>query len=69
MNWARYGLTIDMAQDVAMSAIGGEKVTTTVEGRERYPVNVRYMGDYRSDPATLTRVLVPAIGGQGQTAA
>jgi len=63
---ARYGLTIDMAQDVVMSAIGGENVTTTVEGRERYPVNVRYMRDYRSDPAALARVLVPAMGGQAQ---
>jgi Cu(I)/Ag(I) efflux system membrane protein CusA/SilA len=63
---ARYGLTIDMAQDVVMSAIGGENVTTTVEGRERYPVNVRYMRDYRSDPAALERVLVPAMGGQAQ---
>jgi len=63
---ARYGLTIDMAQDVVMSAIGGENVTTTVEGRERYPVNVRYLRDYRSDPAALARVLVPAMGGQAQ---
>jgi len=63
---ARYGLTIDMAQDVVMSAIGGENVTTTVEGRERYPVNVRYLRDYRSDPAALARVLVPAMGGQTQ---
>jgi Cu(I)/Ag(I) efflux system membrane protein CusA/SilA len=63
---ARYGLTIDMAQDVVMSAIGGENVTTTVEGRERYSVNVRYMRDYRSDPAALARVLVPAMGGQAQ---
>ena len=46
---ARYGLSIDDAQMVVMSAIGGETVTTTVEGRERYPVNVRYFRDYRSD--------------------
>lgn len=63
---ARYGLTIDMAQDVVMSAIGGENVTTTVEGRERYPVNVRYLRDYRSDPASLARVLVPVMDGQTQ---
>ena len=44
---ARYGLTIDDAQAVVQSAIGGENVTTTVEGRERYPVNVRYMRDFR----------------------
>jgi Cu(I)/Ag(I) efflux system membrane protein CusA/SilA len=50
---ARYGLSIDDAQDVIMSAIGGENVTTTIEGRERYSVNVRYMRDLpqRSRPA------------------
>ncbi len=63
---ARYGLSIDEAQDVVMSAIGGENVTTTVEGRERYAVNVRYMREYRSDPDKLARVLVPAMGGQTQ---
>jgi Cu(I)/Ag(I) efflux system membrane protein CusA/SilA len=56
---ARYGLTIDEAQAVVMNAVGGETVTTTVEGRERYPVNVRYMRDFRSDPESLGRVLVP----------
>jgi Cu(I)/Ag(I) efflux system membrane protein CusA/SilA len=63
---ARYGLSIDMAQDVVMSAIGGENVTTTVEGRERYPINVRYLRDYRSDPDKLARVLVPVMDGQTQ---
>jgi Cu(I)/Ag(I) efflux system membrane protein CusA/SilA len=63
---ARYGLSIDNAQDVVMSAIGGEDVTTTIEGRERYPVNVRYMRDYRSDPDKLGRVLVPTMDGQTQ---
>ena len=63
---ARYGLTIDMVQDVAMSAVGGENVTTTVEGRERYPVNVRYMRGYRSDINTLKRVLVSTGEGQAQ---
>ena len=47
---ARYGLSMDEAQTVVQSAIGGENVTTTVEGRERYPVNVRYMRDFRSRP-------------------
>ena len=47
-----------------MSAIGGENVTTTVEGRERYPVNVRYMRDFRSDLDALGRVLVPVRDGQ-----
>ena len=61
---ARYGLSIDDAQTAVQNAIGGENVTTTVEGRERYPVNVRYMRDFRSDLAALGRVLVPASGGQ-----
>jgi Cu(I)/Ag(I) efflux system membrane protein CusA/SilA len=51
---------------VVQNAIGGENVTTTVEGRERYPVNVRYMRDFRSDFDALSRVLVPASGGQRQ---
>ena len=63
---ARYGLSIDSAQGVVMSAIGGENVTTAVEGRERYPVNVRYLRDYRSDPDKLARVLVPSADGQAQ---
>jgi Cu(I)/Ag(I) efflux system membrane protein CusA/SilA len=63
---ARYGLSMDEAQMVVMNAIGGENVTTTVEGRERYPVNVRYMRDFRSDTAALGRVLVPAMGGRAQ---
>jgi len=63
---ARYGLSIDEVQVVVQNAIGGENVTTTVEGRERYPVNVRYMRDFRSDFGALGRVLVPASGGQRQ---
>jgi Cu(I)/Ag(I) efflux system membrane protein CusA/SilA len=45
---ARYGLGIDEVQAVVANAIGGENVTTTIEGRERYPVNVRYLRDFRS---------------------
>ena len=63
---ARYGLSVEEAQAVVQNAIGGENVTTTVEGRERYPVNVRYMRDFRSDFDSLSRVLVPASGGQRQ---
>lgn len=63
---ARYGLTIDDAQMVVMNAIGGENVTTTVEGRERYPVNVRYLQGFRSSPAALGNVLVPAMNGRVQ---
>jgi copper/silver efflux system protein len=57
---ARYGLTIDAAQATVQNAIGGENITTTVEGRARYPVNVRYMRDFRSDLEAVGRVLVPA---------
>ena len=63
---ARYGLSIDDAQMVVTSAIGGENVTTTVEGRERYPVNVRYLRDFRSDLNALRRVLVPVMDGRLQ---
>jgi Cu(I)/Ag(I) efflux system membrane protein CusA/SilA len=63
---ARYGLSMDEAQTVVQNAIGGENVTTTIEGRERYPVNVRYMRDFRSDFDGLGRVLVPASGGERQ---
>jgi len=63
---ARYGLSIDDVQSVVMNAIGGENVTTTIEGRERYPVNVRYLRDLRSDMSKLERVLVPVMGGQTQ---
>ncbi|MGB7847341.1 MAG: CusA/CzcA family heavy metal efflux RND transporter [Candidatus Acidiferrum sp.] len=63
---ARYGLSIDDAQAVIQSAIGGENVTSTIEGRERYSVNVRYMRDFRSTLDSLGRVLVPAAGGQRQ---
>ena len=61
---ARYGLMISDFQEVLLSALGGETVTTTVEGRERFTVNVRYPRDLRSDPqAIATQVLVPAQGG------
>ena len=63
---ARYGLSINDAQMVVMSAIGGDTVTTTVEGRERYPVSVRYYRDYRSDMDRLRRVVVPAMDGRMQ---
>jgi copper/silver efflux system protein len=63
---ARYGLSMEEAQAVVEKAIGGDNVTTTVEGRERYPVNVRYMRDFRADLGALSRVLVPASGGQRQ---
>jgi Cu(I)/Ag(I) efflux system membrane protein CusA/SilA len=60
---ARYGLTIDDAEAAVMSAVGGDSVSTTVEGRERYSVNVRYMRDYRSDIDSLERILVATPSG------
>jgi Cu(I)/Ag(I) efflux system membrane protein CusA/SilA len=60
---ARYGLTVDDTNEVLMSAVGGEPVTTTIEGRERYTVNVRYLRDYRSDLDSLQRVLVNTPAG------
>jgi len=63
---ARYGLSIDEAQAVVQSAIGGENVTTTIEGRERYPVSVRYMRDFRGDLGAIGRVLVPTAAGERQ---
>ncbi len=61
---ARYGLAIADAQEVVGMALGGETVTTTVEGRERYGVNIRYPRDFRSDPkAIASDVLIPLAGG------
>jgi copper/silver efflux system protein len=61
---ARYGLSVGDVQDVVATALGGENVTTTVEGRERYGVNVRYPRDLRDDPrAIASQVLVPTPGG------
>jgi Cu(I)/Ag(I) efflux system membrane protein CusA/SilA len=61
---ARYGLKIEDIQEVIMSAVGGENITTTVEGLERYPVNVRYKRELRDDIGKIGRVLVPTAGGQ-----
>ena len=65
---ARYGLTIKEVQDVIMTAIGGENVTTTIERRERYPVNIRYPRELRDEVEKLARVLIP-IPASGATAA
>ena len=60
---ARYGLTTGDVNDVVMTAIGGMRITETVEGRERYPVSVRYARDFRESPASLRSVLVPTPTG------
>jgi Cu(I)/Ag(I) efflux system membrane protein CusA/SilA len=56
---ARYGLTIGDVQDVIMSAIGGMKVSETIEGLERYPINIRYGRELRDSVSKLKRVLIP----------
>lgn len=63
---ARYGLTVGDIQDVIQTAIGGMAVTTTVEGRERYPVNIRYQRELRDDVDRLKRILVPTMSGMQQ---
>jgi len=60
---ARYGLTVEDVEMVIESAIGGANVTTTIEGRERYPVNVRYQREYRADVRALRRTLISTPGG------
>lgn len=62
---ARYGLRVGDINDVIETAIGGKTIATTVEGRERYPINVRYARDFRDDIDTLKRILVPAPGAMG----
>ena len=60
---ARYNLNIQDVQMVIESAIGGTNITTTIEGRERFPVNVRYQRHYRSDVSALKRILIATPGG------
>jgi copper/silver efflux system protein len=66
---ARYGLTVGEVQEVIQSAIGGMNITRTVEGRERYPVNVRYMRELRDDIEKIKRILVPVSMSSGGTMA
>ena len=60
---ARYGLTVDDANLLVAAAIGGETEGTTIEGRARYGIQVRYARDFREDPEALARLLVPIPGG------
>jgi len=60
---ARYGLTVDDVQQTIMTAIGGENVSTTIEGRERYPINIRYPRELRDEIDKLGRVLVTTPAG------
>ena len=60
---ARYGLSVGAIQDVIMTAIGGVQVSQTIEGLERYPINLRYPRDFRDNPDKIGRVLVPTGSG------
>jgi len=60
---ARYGLTIEDVQMVLMSAIGGENIAETIEGRERFPINVRYPRELRDDPEAVGNIRIPTPGG------
>src|SRR5438309_9588813 len=66
---ARYGLTVGDVNDIIETAIGGKTISMTVEGRERYPVNVRYARDFREDLDALKRVLVATPAGPQNSAA
>jgi len=61
---ARYGINVGDIQEIIQTAVGGMAITETVEGLERYTVNVRYDRDFRSDIDSLKRVLVPGAGGR-----
>jgi Cu(I)/Ag(I) efflux system membrane protein CusA/SilA len=60
---ARYGLSVEQANMLVMTAIGGDNQSTVFDGRARYPVNVRYARDYRESPDALKRVLIPTPSG------
>ena len=64
---ARYGINVGDIQDVIEVALGGKSITTTVEGRERYPVRLRYARDYRTDEETIKHTLVARGGMEGGT--
>lgn len=58
---ARFGLSVGDVQEIIETAVGGMNLTTTIEGRERYPVNLRYARELRSDPAMISKILVPVM--------
>ena len=61
---ARYGIKIADIQHIIMTAIGGMNLTTTVEGRERYPVRIRYLRELRDNPEALKRIFIPTLKGE-----
>ena len=60
---ARYGLTIDDVEEVLMTAVGGLTVSKTIEGRERYAINLRYAREFRDNPEVLQRIRIPTPSG------
>ncbi|GHT77748.1 cation transporter [Bacteroidia bacterium] len=62
-NMARYGITVADLQEVIEAAVGGMTLTTTVEGRERFPVRLRYPRELRNDPEALSKILIPTATG------
>jgi Cu(I)/Ag(I) efflux system membrane protein CusA/SilA len=63
-NMSRYGMTVKDMQDQLSVAIGGKKLTSTVEGRERFPVRVRYAREYRDNPDDIKKILIPTPSGE-----
>ncbi len=61
---ARYGVSLGAVQDIVAMAVGGMNLTQTVEGRERYPVRVRFMRDFRDSPEALSRIYIPTPTGE-----
>src|SRR5699024_12214013 len=60
---ARYGLTVAELQEVISAAVGGMTLTSTVEGRERFPVRLRYPRELRDDPEALKNIIIPTATG------
>ncbi len=60
---ARYGITVKYLQSIIGSSIGGMKLTTTIEGRERFPVRLRYAREFRDNPESIKKILIPASNG------
>ena len=60
---ARYGVSVADIQDVISTALGGETLSTTVEGRNRFPIRIRYLRDYRDNIPAIQRILVSGMGG------
>ncbi len=64
LRMARYGVTIEEIQSILLSAAGGKSITQTIEGRERYSINIRYPRDFRDNPDAIGRILLPTSQGR-----